>query len=208
MKKEEVIEIVEKLKKYYPEAKCSLDFKTPFELAIAVMLSAQCTDERVNKTTPHLFEKYCEPQAICDMELEKLEKIIYPCGFYKNKAKNIKYGCKKLCELFGGEVPGTMEQLLEIDGVGRKTANLILGEAFNVPSIVVDTHASRLSQRMGLSKNTDPFKIEMDLKKIVPPEIQTKFCHQLVLHGRKYCNARKPNCDECPVRDICPKKLK
>ncbi|MBQ2897545.1 MAG: endonuclease III [Clostridia bacterium] len=207
-KKDFVLLVYNILNKEYPDAKCSLKTENTLQLLISTELSAQCKDDRVNEVTEKLYKRYKTAFDFAEADLCELEDYIKTLGLYKNKAKNIKYGCKKLCELFGGEVPGTMEQLLEIDGVGRKTANLILGEAFNVPSIVVDTHASRLSQRMGLSKNTDPFKIEMDLKKIVPPEIQTKFCHQLVLHGRKYCNARKPNCDECPVRDICPKKLK
>jgi len=204
MKKEEVIEIVEKLKKYYPEAKCSLDFKTPFELAIAVMLSAQCTDERVNKTTPHLFEKYCEPQAICDMELEKLEKIIYPCGFYKNKAKNIKAMAKEILEKYNGKVPETMEELTSLPGIGRKSANVIMLEAYNNPQgIAIDTHAKRILTRLEITKNLDPSKIEKDILKILPKEYYKDVNHLLVHHGRAICSSKKPKCGSCPIRKNC-----
>jgi len=204
MKKEIAIEIVEKLKKYYPDAKCSLDFKTPFELVIAVMLSAQCTDERVNKTTPHLFEKYSTPEKICNMEQEELEKIIYPCGFYKNKAKNIKAMAKEILEKYNGKVPQTMEELTNLPGVGRKSANVIMLEAFGNPQgIAIDTHAKRILSRLGISKNTVPTKIEQDILKIIPKEYYKDVNHLLVWHGRITCDSRKPKCEKCPIRENC-----
>ncbi len=207
-KKDYVMEIYSILNREYPDAECSLKTENNLQLLISTELSAQCKDDRVNEVTVELYKRYKTPKDFADADINELESYIKTLGLYKNKAKNIKAGCKKICELFNGEVPGTMEELLQIDGVGRKTANLVLGEAFGVPSVIVDTHASRLSRRMGLTANTDPYKIEVDLRKIVPPEIQTKFCHQLVLHGRKYCDARNPKCVECPLSRICPKKMK
>lgn len=204
MKKEIAIEIIKKLKKYYPDATCSLDFKTPFQMVVAVMLSAQCTDERVNKTTPSLFEKYGTPEAICNMELEELEKIIHPCGFYKNKAKNIKAMAKEIIEKYNGEVPKTMEELTSLPGVGRKSANVVMLEVFNNPQgIAIDTHAKRISNRVGLSKNSVPEKIEQDILKIIPKEYYKDVNHLLVWHGRKICDARKPRCSECPINNEC-----
>lgn len=206
--KEYVLEIYNVLNNEYPNAGCSLKTENNLQLLISTELSAQCKDDRVNEVTKELYKRYKTAEDFANADINELEGYIKSLGLYKNKAKNIKAGCKKICNMFGGQVPATMEELLQIDGVGRKTANLVLGEAFGVPSVIVDTHASRLSKRMGLTKNTEPYKIEMDLRKIVPPEIQTKFCHQLVLHGRKYCDARNPKCDNCPICDICPKKLK
>lgn len=204
MKKEEAIEIVKKLKIHYPDATCSLDFKTPFELVIAVMLSAQCTDERVNKTTPSLFEKYSTPQEICSMELEELERIIYPCGFYKNKAKNIKAMAKEIVEKYNGKVPQTMKELMNLPGVGRKSANVIMLEAFENPQgIAIDTHAKRILNRIGMSKNVTPEKIEADILKIIPKEFYKDVNHILVWHGRKTCDSRKPKCEECPINKHC-----
>lgn len=209
MKKEIAIEIINKLKTHYPEATCSLDFKTPFQIVVAVMLSAQCTDERVNKTTPGLFEKYGTPEAICDMELEELERIIHPCGFYKNKAKNIKAMAKEILEKYNGQVPQTMEELTSLPGVGRKSANVVMLEAFNNPQgIAIDTHAKRISNRVGLSKNTTPEKIEQDILKLIPKEYYKDVNHLLVWHGRKICNARKPKCEECPVKELCKTYVK
>ncbi len=207
-KKELVLKIYNVLNKEYPDAKCSLITENNLQLLISTELSAQCRDDRVNEVTKELYKRYKTASDFADADINELESYIKTLGLYKNKAQNIKNGCKKICELFGGEVPNTMEKLLVIDGVGRKTANLVLGEAFGVPSVVVDTHAIRLSNRMGLTVNSDPVKIENDLKKLIPPEIQTKFCHMLVLHGRKYCEARKPKCDICPIKDICKKKIK
>lgn len=207
-KKDYINQIHNILKDEYPDAKCSLVTENTLQLLISTELSAQCKDERVNEVTKELYKKYKTARDFANADLTELEGYIKSLGLYKNKAKNIKAGCQKICQMFGGQVPNSMEELLQIDGVGRKTANLVLGEAFGVPSVIVDTHAMRLSKRMGLTKNTDPYKIEMDLRKIIPPEIQTEFCHRMVLHGRKYCDARKPKCDICPINNICPKKLK
>ena len=209
MEKKEAVEIIKKLKEYYPDATCSLDFKTPFEMVISVMLSAQCTDERVNKTTPSLFEKYSTPQSICDMELEELERIIHPCGFYKNKAKNIKAMAKEILEKYNGKVPETMEELITLPGVGRKSANVVMLEAFNNPQgIAIDTHAKRIANRVGLSKNTVPEKVEQDILKLIPKEYYKDVNHLFVWHGRKICNARKPKCNECPIKKYCRYYLK
>lgn len=204
MKKEEVIKIIEILKNAYPDATCSLDFKTPFELGIAVMLSAQCTDERVNKTTPYLFEKYKKPEDYINASLEEIEKIIRPCGFYKNKAKNVLGYAKMIVEKYNGKMPETMEELVKLPGIGRKSANVIMLEAFNNPEgIAVDTHAKRIANRIGLSKEKDPLKIEQDLIKLIPKEYFKDVNHLLVWHGRNICNARKPECDKCPIRNYC-----
>lgn len=204
MKKEVAIEIVKKLKKYYPDATCSLDFKTPFEMVVAVMLSAQCTDERVNKTTPSLFEKYSTPEAINNMDIKELERIIHPCGFYRNKAKNIKEMAKKIIEEYNGEVPKTMEELTSLPGVGRKSANVVMLEAFGNPQgIAIDTHAKRIANRVGLSKNTVPEKVEQDILKLIPKEYYKDVNHLLVWHGRKICDSRKPKCEECPIKQYC-----
>lgn len=209
MKKEKVIELIDNLKKFYPDATCSLDFKTPFQLVVAVMLSAQCTDERVNKTTPELFEKYGTPEDICNMDIVELEKIIHPCGFYKNKAKNIKAMAKELIEKYNGEVPETMEELINLPGVGRKSANVVMLEAFGNPQgIAIDTHAKRIANRVGLSKNTTPDKIEQDILKVIPKEYYKDVNHLLVWHGRKTCDARKPKCEECPIKEFCKTYIK
>ena len=204
MKQKDAVEVIKILKEFYPDATCSLDFKTPFQMVVAVMLSAQCTDERVNKTTPQLFEKYGTPEAIAKMDINELEKIIHPCGFYKNKAKNVKAAAEMILNEYNGKVPETMEELMKLPGVGRKSANVVMLEAFNNPQgIAVDTHAKRISNRLGLSKNTDPDKIEKDLLKVIPKEYYYDANHLLVWHGRKTCIARKPKCSECPVYDYC-----
>lgn len=201
---ENVIEIIELLKETYPDATCSLDFSSPFELGIAVMLSAQCTDERVNKTTPSIFEAYNTPQDFSNMDIKTLEDLIHPCGFYKTKAKNIKAYSKKILEEYNGELPRTMEELVTLPGIGRKSANVIMLEAFNNPTgIAVDTHAKRISNRLGLSSNSDPSKIEQDLLKIIPYEYYYDVNHLFVWHGRNICNARNPRCSECPVSKYC-----
>lgn len=198
------IKIVEILKEYYPEATCSLDFKTPFQLLIATILSAQCTDERVNKTTPDLFAKYSTPKDFANANLYELEEIIHPCGFYKNKAKNIKACSQKIITNFNGEVPQTAEELIGLPGVGRKTANVVMLDAFNIAQgIAVDTHAKRISNLIGLSKETDPLKIEQDLLKIFPQEYLKDINHLLVWHGRNTCIARNPKCDICPIKQYC-----
>lgn len=209
MKKSYVIEIIKILKEYYPNATCSLNFETPFQMVVAVMLSAQCTDERVNKTTPSLFEKYGTPEAICQMELSELERIIHPCGFYKNKAKNIKATAEMIVNKYNGVVPNTMDELIKLPGVGRKSANVIMLEAFNSPQgIAVDTHAKRISNKLGLSKNSDPEKVELDLIKVIPKEYFYDVNHLFVWHGRNICVARNPKCDICPVSDYCKNKNK
>ncbi len=204
MKKQTAVKIVDILKKTYPEAKCSLDFNNPFELVVAVILSAQCTDERVNLTTPTLFETYPTVQDFANCDLNELEKIIHPCGFYKNKAKNIKACAQKVMETFQGEVPKTMEELLTLPGVGRKSANVILLEVFGIAEgIAVDTHAKRISNRIGLSKQTDPSKIEQDLIDLVPKEYLKDMNHILIWHGRNSCTARNPKCSSCPLLGYC-----
>ena len=203
-KKEDIINLVENLKSSYPDATCSLDFETPFQMVIAVMLSAQCTDERVNKTTPALFERCKTIQDFADIDIKELEDIIHPCGFYKNKAKNIKLCAKQVLENFDGKVPDNMDDLQSLAGVGRKSANVVMLEAFNKPQgIAVDTHAKRISNLMGLSKESDPSKIEQDLVKIFPKEYLKDINHLFVWHGRNTCVARKPKCNDCSVNKYC-----
>ena len=204
MKKTDIKNFVKILKDTYPDATCSLDFKTPFQMVVAVMLSAQCTDERVNQTTPALFERCKTVQDFADIDLAELEAIIHPCGFYKNKAKNIKLCAKQVLESFNGEVPQTMDELLTLAGVGRKSANVVLLEAFGIPyGIAVDTHAKRISNRLGLSSESDPEKIEQDLLKIFPKEYLKDINHLFVWHGRKTCDSRKPRCENCTLKDFC-----
>ncbi len=204
MKKKDVINFYKLLKNTYPDATCSLDFKTPFQMVVAVMLSAQCTDERVNKTTPALFERCKTIQDFADVDIQELEGIIHPCGFYKNKAKNIKLCAKQVLENFNGVVPQNMEDLLTLAGVGRKSANVILLEAFGIANgIAVDTHAKRISNRIGLSSEKEPEKIEQDLLKIFPKEYLKDINHLFVWHGRKTCDSRKPKCDICTVKQYC-----
>ena len=204
MKKNEVRDFVEILKQTYPDATCSLDFKTPFQMVVAVMLSAQCTDERVNKTTPALFERCKTVQDFADIDIKELEEIIHPCGFYKNKAKNIKLCAKQVLENFDGKVPDNMDDLQSLAGVGRKSANVVMLEVFNKPQgIAVDTHAKRISNLIELSKESDPSKIEQDLVKIFPKEYLKDINHLFVWHGRNTCIARKPKCDICTVKKYC-----
>ena len=202
--KKEAQEIIKILKDYYPDAVCSLDFTSPFEMMVSVMLAAQCTDERVNKTTPNLFDKYNTPEKMVMISQEELENIIHPCGFYKTKAKNIIATSKILIEKYGGKVPENMKDLQSLPGVGRKSANVIMLEAFHNPQgIAVDTHAKRISNRFGFSNETDPEKVEQDLLKQIPKELYYDVNHLLVWHGRKICDARKPKCDVCPVSNYC-----
>ena len=204
MKKSDAIKFVEILKETYPDATCSLDFKTPFQMVVAVMLSAQCTDERVNKTTPALFERCKTIQDFTNIDLKELEEIIHPCGFYKNKAKNIKLCAKQVLENFNGEVPQTMDELMSLAGIGRKSANVIMLEVFKNPQgIAVDTHAKRISNLIGLSSQKEPEKIEQDLLKIFPKEYLKDINHLLVWHGRNTCIARKPKCETCPIKNFC-----
>jgi endonuclease-3 len=198
-----VNEIIRILSKEIPDSTIALRFSSPLELLIATILSAQCTDVRVNQVTVDLFKKYRTAKDYAESNLANLEEGIRPTGFYRNKAKSIQKCCQELAKRFGGKVPNTLEDLVTLPGVGRKTANVILGNAFGIPGIVVDTHVRRVSQRIGLTKNDDPVKIEFDLMKIVPKEEWTHFSNLLVWHGRKTCVARKPLCDICPIIKLC-----
>ncbi len=192
------------LKKEYPEVKSALNFSKPFELLIATILSAQCTDARVNMVTPGLFRRHPSPKSLAEADLGQIEEEIKSTGFYRQKAKSIVNCSKSIMEKFGGEVPRTMEQLLSLDGVGRKTANVVLGNAFGVPGIAVDTHVKRLAHRLGFTKENDPAKIEFDLMEMFPKKEWTNLCHLLMSHGRKACVARLPKCDVCVVDKLCP----
>ncbi len=189
----------------YPDAQCSLIYETPLQLLIATQLSAQCTDARVNMVTPALFEKYPNVHAFAKATQEDMEEAIRSTGFYRNKAKNIIACCNKLIQNFDGEVPDNMEDLLTLDGVGRKTANLVLGDIFGKGGMVIDTHAKRILYRVGLTKETLPEKVERDTQKHLPREKHSDFCHRLVLHGRALCTSRKPKCDKCPASSVCKK---
>lgn len=204
MKKNDIVKFVEILKETYPDATCSLDFKTPFQMVVAVMLSAQCTDERVNKTTPALFEKCKTIQDFANIDINELEKIIHPCGFYKNKAKNIKLCAKQVLENFNGIVPNNMENLLTLAGIGRKSANVIMLEVYGIANgVAVDTHAKRISNRLGLSDNKEPEKIEQDLIKQIPPKYLKDINHLFMWHGRNTCTARNPKCEICTIKNYC-----
>lgn len=205
--KERKASVIKAVKAAYPKAGCSLKHRSVWQLMVATILSAQCTDERVNLTTPNLFKAYPTPKALGDAKQEDVEKLIRSCGFYKNKAKNIIAASKTIAENYKGRVPKTMEELTTLPGVARKTANVVLGTGYGInDGIVVDTHVTRLSNRLDLSKNTEPEKIEKDLIKIVPREEWTNFSHQLIAHGRTICQARNPKCAECPLSSLCPRK--
>lgn len=204
-KKEKVLEIQKVFSKVYPEADCTLDYTEPLHLLIATQLAAQCTDARVNLVTPALFSKYPTAADFAAADIKELESYIYSTGFYHNKAKNIIACCQMIIDRFGGEVPSTMEELTSLPGVGRKTANIIIGDIHHKPAIVVDTHCKRIAKRLGLTKNSDPTKVEFDLLKVVPPEYSYIFCHQIVYHGRAYCKSQNPSCDSCPLSELCPK---
>lgn len=209
MTKKEAIKIIEKLIKAYPDAKCSLDFDTPFHMLVAVCLSAQCTDERVNKTTPSLFARFSTPKDFANADLEELETLIYPCGFYKNKAKNLKAASKKIIDDFNGEIPQTMDELITIPGVGRKSANVIMLEAFNNPQgIAVDTHCKRIANRLEFSSEKEPEKIEQDLCRLIPKEYWKDVNHILIWHGRNTCSSQSPKCDICPLNNSCKTYIK
>jgi endonuclease-3 len=203
-RKRRVQEIIRILESTYPRVTLALNFETPAELLIALILAAQCTDERVNQVTASLFKKYRRPRDWAAAHRATLEAEIRPTGFYRNKAKAIQGGCQKIVAQFGGEVPRGLDDLLTLPGVGRKTANILRGNDFGQPAIGVDTHVGRLAQRLGLSAQTDPDKIEFDLNPIVPDEIKVRFCHFLQAHGRTICRARKPNCPACPISRVCP----
>ena len=204
MNKQGAEKIIKTLIDFYPDAKCSLDFETPFQILVAVVLSAQCTDERVNKTTPAIFSKYPDAIDFVNMPIETLQELIHPCGFYKTKSKNLKLAAEKIVNNFGCKVPETMEELMSIPGVGRKSANVIMLEAFNKPQgIAVDTHAKRISNRIGFSSESEPTKIEQDLLKLISNKYYKDVNHVLVCHGRNICTAAKPKCSICPVKNYC-----
>ncbi len=202
-KKERVELLLELMDKAYPEVKCSLDYSNPLEMLIATQLSAQCTDARVNIVTKELFKRYKTVHDYANADILELQEYIRSAGFYKNKSKNIIECCKRLIDVYGGEVPDTMEDLTSLAGTGRKTANLVLGDIFGKPAVVVDTHCIRLANRIGLVTDTDPVKIEMELRKIIPENHQLRLCHQFVYHGRACCTARKPDCENCPIKPAC-----
>ena len=196
------------LTEHYPDSGIALTFANPLQLAIATILSAQCTDKRVNIVTPALFAHFKSAQDFADAEQVEIEEYVKTTGFFRNKAKNIKAMCAQVIQHHGGEVPSTLEELVALPGIGRKTANVILGDAFDTPGITVDTHVGRLSRRLGLSKHTNPVKVERDLMRHIPQPEWTHFSHRLILHGRTICIARKPKCPVCPVLDLCPFKPK
>ena len=204
-RKQRTAEVIKRLKKAYPDAHCALNHTSPFELLIATILSAQCTDERVNIVTADLFRKYRGPEDFVRVSQDELERAIHSTGFFRNKAKNIKAASQRLIEVYGGHIPQSMEEILTLGGVARKTGNVVLGNAFGIASgVVVDTHVSRLSQRLGLTEEKTPEKIERDLQELVPKRHWVMFSHWLIFHGRQVCNARKPKCYECVLSDICP----
>jgi endonuclease-3 len=197
--------ILEQLRELYPAAKCALDFETPLQLLVATILSAQCTDQRVNMVTPALFAAYPDAAALAAAEPAALEKAIHSTGFFRNKAKSIREAAADIVQKHGGEVPRTLEELTALRGVGRKTANVVLGNAYGIPGLVVDTHVTRLANRLGLTNEQDAVKIEFALMPLVPREAWTMFSHWLILHGRAVCNARKPLCSACPLAPHCPR---
>ena len=202
--KEKVSAIIDILKDRYPDAPCALHYGKDYELMIAVRLSAQCTDARVNLVTPALFEKYPTLEAMANADITDVENLVHSCGFYKHKARDIVLGCRMLLEDYGGKVPATMEELLRIPGVGRKTANLMLGDLYGVPgSVVCDTHCIRICGRLGLSQGKEPEKVEKQLRAILPAEESSDFCHRIVLFGRDCCTAQRPKCSECPLTVFC-----
>lgn len=202
-KKEKVLFMLDFFRQAYGEPDCTLEYSDPLQLLIATQLAAQCTDARVNMVTPALFKRYPDCKAFAEADVLELEELIKSTGFYHNKAKNIIACAQKLLTCFDGIVPDNMEDLLTLPGVGRKTANLVLGDIFKKPAMVIDTHAKRITRLIGLTKNTDPTKVEMDMRKIVATEIGNDFCHYLVIHGRALCIARRPKCDRCGLNVIC-----
>jgi endonuclease-3 len=208
MQPQKAMKIIRLLQKSYPQAECELDYASPLELLVATILSAQSTDKMVNLITPALFKKCRQPSDYYRLSTGALEKLIHSSGFYRAKAKSIQGACRMIDEKFDGKVPKTLEELIQLPGVGRKTANVVLGNAFGVPGITTDTHVMRLSQRLGFTKQKDPGKIEIDLQKLLPQKDWTLDCHVLIFHGRRCCYARKPNCPECPVLKLCPYKEK
>ena len=199
-KVEKIIEILDNL---YPTPQCSLTYDTPFQLLVATRLSAQCTDARVNMVTPKLFSRFPDAKSFQNADVSEVEDLIRSTGFFREKAASIIAFSAIIAEKYQGELPKTQEELTALPGVGRKTANLVLYEVYGIPGLVIDTHAKRLSYRLGLTKNTEPYRVEKDLEPIIPKAVQTRFCHQLIHHGRAVCDARKPKCDLCALRDYC-----
>ena len=196
---------VEALKKEYPEAICSLDYRDPFQLLVATRLAAQCTDARVNLVTPALFAEFPDAESMAGADVERIKELIHSCGFYNTKSRDLIEMSKSIMENFGGNVPDTIEELTTLSGVGRKTANLIVGDIYGKPAVVVDTHCIRITRRLGLHKEKDAAKIEKILRELLPPEESNDFCHRLVLHGRAVCKAPTPVCGNCTMQDFCPK---
>lgn len=203
-KKERALAAVQALKTKFPDSICSLNADNPLQLIIATRLSAQCTDARVNLVTPALFAKYKKVEDFAAADIADVEEIIHSCGFFRAKAKDIVGMCRKMIDDFGGEVPSTIEELTSLPGVGRKTANLIMGDVYGQPAVVADTHLIRISNLLGLVETKDPFKVEMQLRELLPPEESNDFCHRCVLHGRETCISGRPKCAECVMKDFCP----
>ena len=201
---DKVLNIIEALKQDYPDPVCALHYQTDYQLMIAVRLSAQCTDERVNQVTPALFARFPSLEAFAQAEISEVEEYVHSCGFYRHKARDIVLACQMLLEKHNGKVPGTMEELLALPGVGRKTANLLLGDLYKTPgSVVCDTHCIRISNKLGLARGKEPEKVEQQLRAILPAEESSDFCHRIVLHGRAVCTARKPQCENCSLAKWC-----
>lgn len=205
-KKEKVVSVVQALKSKYPDAKCSLTYDNVFQLLIATRLSAQCTDARVNMVTPELFKAYPTAEAMAKAPLESIENLIKTCGLYKTKAKDLISIANDITNIYGGIVPDTIEELTKLSGVGRKTANLICGDIYGKPAIVTDTHFIRIMNRLGFVDTDNPMKVELEMKKIVPPEESVGFCHRVVMYGREICTARSPKCNDCVLNNICKKR--
>lgn len=201
--KEKALRAVELLEKEYPDALCSLEYSDPLQLLIATRLAAQCTDKRVNMVTPGLFSRFPQVSDFAEADVSDVEDCIRSCGLYKTKARDIVAMCRMLCDNYGGKVPDTIEELTKLPGVGRKTANLVIGDIFGKPAVVVDTHCIRITGRLGFHQTKDAVKIEKLLRELLPPEKSNDFCHRLVLHGRAVCDARDPKCGQCCMKDIC-----
>ncbi|MDJ0706382.1 MAG: endonuclease III [Leptolyngbyaceae cyanobacterium MO_188.B28] len=204
-KKQRALEILMRLKRLYPDATCSLDYETPVQLLVATILSAQCTDERVNKVTPALFARFPDAPSLAGADIDELQQLVKSTGFYRNKAKNIRTACQKIVTDFGGKVPNRMEELTQLAGVARKTANVVMAHAYGINAgVTVDTHVKRLSHRLGLTQETDPVKVERDLMKLLPQPDWENWSIRLIYHGRAVCPARNPACDRCTLADLCP----
>lgn len=207
-KKDKVSSVITALEKQYPDAKCSLEYKEPYELLFATVLSARCTDKRVNIVTKELYSEYPTLESIANATPEEIGECIKSCGLYETKAKNIVASAKILIEKYNGELPSSIDELTTLPGVGRKTANLIMGDIFHQPAVVTDTHCIRICNRLGFTQNTEPYSVEKDLRKILPPDKSSDFCHRLVLFGREFCSARNPKCDKCPIKNEYQNEIK